>query len=123
MISNISLIKSFGYAYAGILHAARENRNLRLHFLLGALALLLGIIFGLNRFEMIVIVVMTVMVISAEMINTSLEEMTDLITSEHRQEAKIAKDVAAGMVLVVSVGAAIIGAYIFVPYILRLSNF
>jgi diacylglycerol kinase len=61
---------------------------------------------------------MIVLVISAEMINTSIEEMTNLITSEHKREAKIAKDVAAGMVLVVSIGAVIVGLYIFTPYIL-----
>ena len=52
-------------------------------------------------------------------VNTSIEDMTDLITTEHKQEAKTAKDVAAGMVLVTSIGAAVVGAYIFLPYILN----
>ena len=60
------------------------------------------------------------MVICSEMINTSLEEMVNLITNEHRKEAKIAKDVAAGMVLIASIGAIIVGLFIFTPYILRL---
>jgi diacylglycerol kinase len=51
------------------------------------------------------------------MINTSIEEMTNLITREHRKEAKIAKDVAAGMVLVASACAAVVGFIIFLPYI------
>ncbi len=60
------------------------------------------------------------MVIVAEMVNTTIESMVDLITSEWRQNAKVAKDVSAGMVLVSSVFAVIIGIYIFVPKILNL---
>ena len=63
---------------------------------------------------------MIVLVFSAEMVNTALEEMTDLITEEHKQEAKAAKDVAAGMVLVTAIGAIIVGIVIFVPYIIEL---
>lgn len=109
--------KSFGYAFSGIFHAIRENRNFRLQSYIGIGAILAGKILEISRFEMIVVFVLSLMVVSAEMVNSSLEEMTDLITTEHRQEAKIAKDVAAGMVLMVSVGAAIIGIYIFFPYI------
>lgn len=64
--------------------------------------------------------VMILVVISSEMINTSIEQMTDLITKEHREEAGIAKDVAAGMVLVAAVGSVIIGSIIFTPYVLKL---
>jgi diacylglycerol kinase (ATP) len=53
------------------------------------------------------------------MINTSLEEMVNLITQEHRKEAKIAKDVAAGMVLIAAIGSVIVGIFIFAPYILK----
>jgi diacylglycerol kinase (ATP) len=60
------------------------------------------------------------MVITAEMVNSAIEKMVDLITKEHRQEAKIAKDVAAGMVLVTAIAAAIIGTLILFPYILKL---
>ncbi len=112
--------KSFGFAFSGIFHAIRENINFRLQCYVGAGALLAGKILEVSRFEMIVIFVLVLIVVSAEMVNSSLEEMTDLITTEHRQEAKIAKDVAAGMVLLVSFGAAIVGAVIFIPYLLRL---
>jgi undecaprenol kinase len=54
------------------------------------------------------------------MINTSIEEMVNLITTEHRTEAKIAKDVAAGMVLTAVMGSVVLGVYVFAPYILRL---
>lgn len=63
---------------------------------------------------------MILLVISAEMINTSIEEMVNLIANDHRKEAKIAKDVAAGMVLVTALGSIIVGVLIFTPYILKL---
>ncbi len=115
-----SLSQSFGFALSGIAHSIRENRNVKIHIVIGTLVLLASLFLNVRSEEFVDLVVMIVLVIGAEMINTSIEEMTDLITSEHRQEAKIAKDVAAGMVLVVSVGAAIVGVYIFLPYILKL---
>ena len=62
---------------------------------------------------------MIVLVISTEMINASIEQMVNLIVTEHRKEAKIAKDVAAGMVLVASIVSVIVGLLILAPYILR----
>ena len=64
--------------------------------------------------------VMILLVISTEMINSSIEQMTDLITKEHHEEAEIAKDVSAGMVLLTALGSIIVGILIFVPHVLRL---
>ena len=71
-------------------------------------------------FEMGILGLTIMMVISAEMVNSAIEKMVDLITKEHRAEAKIAKDVAAGMVLLTAIAAFIIGSLIFLPYIIRL---
>ena len=120
MIYNKSLIKSFVYAIEGISHALKDNRNLRIHFGVGAIVIFAGIFFKANPFEMGVLGIMIMLVIMAEMINTAIEEMVDLIVSEHRQQAKIAKDVAAGMVLVAVVGSVIAGIFIFAPHILKL---
>lgn len=119
---NKSIIKSFIYAFEGIFYALRDNRNIRAHFIVAILVISVGIFFGVNRFEMGIIGIMILLVIMAEMINTSIEEMVDLIVSEHRQQAKIAKDVAAGMVLIAVVGSVIAGIFIFVPHILKLLN-
>lgn len=119
-MKNHTFVESFGYAINGIRHAIIDNRNIRIHLVIAVFVLLASFYFRLQKDEVVDLVVMIVLVISAEMVNTSLEEMTDLIVSEHRQEAKIAKDVAAGMVLVVSIGAAIVGIYIFLPYILKM---
>ncbi|MBI2614048.1 MAG: diacylglycerol kinase family protein [Candidatus Levybacteria bacterium] len=120
MVYNRSLIKSFGYSLEGVWHALKNNRNLRITFFLASIVILVGLYFHVTSFEMVLLVIAILLVILSEMINTAIEEMVNLITFEHRKEAKIAKDVAAGMVLVAAVGSVIIGLLIFTPYILKL---
>ena len=120
MLKQHTLGESINFAVQGIYHAFRENRNVRIHFAIAALVIIAGIFLGVSRLELIILLVMIILVMSSEMINTSIEEMTDLITTEHKLEAEIAKDVAAGTVLVTSIGAAIVGVIIFLPYVLRL---
>lgn len=117
---NKPLIKSFRYAFEGLFHSVKYNRNLKVHLAAALTVIIAGIFFQVRLFEMEILGVMIMFVILSEMINTSIEEMVDLITAEHRKEAKIAKDVAAGMVLVAVMGAVIIGIIIFSPYILKL---
>lgn len=119
-VYNKSLIKSFGYSLEGLSHAIKQNRNLKIHFFAALIVVLVSLFFHVTAFEMSVLGVTILLVIASEMINTAIEEMVNLITSEHRREAKSAKDVAAGMVLVASIGSVIIGFLIFTPYILRL---
>ncbi len=120
MVEHRTLIKSFQYASEGIWFAVKYNQNLRLHLLAAVFVVILSIIFKVGAFEMGILGVMILLVICTEMINTSIEEMTNLITKEHRAEAKIAKDVSAGMVLLTSVGSVIVGILVFFPYILKL---
>lgn len=117
-----SLLKSFGYALEGIWHALKYNRNLRIAFFAAAVVVLLGLYFQVTSLEMVILVITILLVILSEMINTSLEEMVNLIVNEHRKEAKIAKDVGAGMVLVATIGSVIVGIFIFTPYIFSLFN-
>lgn len=114
------LLQSFKYAISGVLFAVEHNQNIRIHIYFAVLVIAASIFFDVSPFEMGILGIMILLVISTEMINTSLEEMTNLITKEHRQEAKIAKDVGAGMVLVTSTGSVIVGALIFLPHILHL---
>ena len=113
------LHKSFGYAFEGLHYAWSGDQNLRVHFVAALIVLLAAFYFRISAFETSLVVVMIVLVITAEMINTAIEKMTDLITKEHRQEAKIAKDIASAMVLIAAFGATIVGIIIFVPYIVR----
>lgn len=115
MHKNLAL--SFKYAFRGIYFAFRDNLNLKIHLTFAIVVILLSIYLNVSHLERVILGLMILMVMAAEMINTSIEEMVDLITSEHREQAKIAKDVAAGMVLLTAVGAIIVGIMIFVPYI------
>ena len=120
MIDLQRLRKSFGYAFAGISYSFKENQNIKIHIISGILVLFFGLILGLTKYEMFSVGLLIVLVISAEMINTSIEEVVDLLVNEHRLEAKIAKDVGAGMVLLVSIFAFIAGVFIFAPHIILL---
>jgi len=120
MLSHRSLFKSFEYSFEGLVHAIRENQNMRIHIAIAVIVIIVGLVLEVSPFEMGILAVMILLVLMAEMINTALEEMVDLIVTEHRRQAKIAKDVASGMVLVATIGAAIVGIFIFTPYLLRL---
>lgn len=110
---------SFKNAFAGLSWALRTQPNFRIHITFSIIALLTGWYLGITRIEMTIIVLTVVLGLSAEMINTSIEAMTDLVTREWREEAKVTKDVSAGMMLTVAVGAVIVALCIFVPYLQR----
>lgn len=109
---------SFKTAIAGISWAVRTQPNFRVHLVLSMLALLGGWFFQVSTMEMLILIFTIVLGLSAEMVNTAIESMTDLITREYRAEAKIAKDVSAGMMLITAVGALVVAAVIFLPRIL-----
>ena len=111
--------KSFQYAFAGVMWGLKYNQNLRFHFFAAFCVIILSIYFHINAFEMGVLGVMILVVVVTEMINTVIEEMVDLITKEHREQARIAKDVAAGMVLVSAAGSIIVGFLVFAPHIYK----
>jgi len=112
--------KSFKYAFEGIHYAFKNDQNLIAHIAVAFLVINFSIVLHVTPFEMAILGLTIMMVIVAEMVNSAIEKMVDLITKEHRMEAKIAKDVAAGMVLLTAIAAAVIGTLIFLPYVLRL---
>jgi diacylglycerol kinase (ATP) len=111
---------SFQYAFEGLLWAVRTQPNFRIHLLLSAGALGLGFFLGITRLEMLIIVFTILLGLMTEMINTAIESVTDLVTREWRTEAKIAKDVSAGMMVLVAFGALIVAIAIFGPYLAAL---
>lgn len=120
MVSIRLLRKSFGHAIDGLIIALEENQNLRIHFIIAVFVMIASLLLQIDRFEMGILGVMILLVISTEMLNTSVEKIVDLITKEHHKEAKFAKDVAAGMVLINAIGSVIVGSVIFIPHILSL---
>lgn len=120
MLDYPRLIRSFRFAFAGITYAIQYNQNVRIHISVAVLVVVTSIIFQVNPYEMGILGVMILLVIATEMVNTAIEQMVNLITNDHKKEAKIAKDVSAGMVLLTAIGSVIVGILIFVPHIVRL---
>lgn len=112
------LINSFKYAISGIITSFKTERNMKIHILVMILVIIAGIIFKLSLLDWIILVIMFGLVISAELFNTAIETTIDMITKEKNEKAKIAKDVAAGAVLVLAIVSVIVGLIIFIPKIL-----
>ncbi|WAM30685.1 diacylglycerol kinase [Caldicellulosiruptor naganoensis] len=108
-----TLIESFDNAINGIIVAFKTQRNMRIHFLIAFLVLLFTIVFKLNKIETIIILICIGLVITAELINTAIENTIDLIAKDFETKAKIAKDVAAGAVLVTALLVLTIGYFLF----------
>jgi diacylglycerol kinase (ATP) len=106
-------LDSFRHAAEGIAHALRTQRNMRAHLILLVLVLLAGLLYRLSPVEMAVLVFTAALVLVTEMVNTAVETVTDMITQEWHPAAKVAKDVAAGAVLVAAVAAVFVGAVLF----------
>ena len=109
-------IKSANFAIEGILHGARHQRHLRYHFFSAAIVLFTAYLLGLSRSEFLLISLAVIIVLSAEMLNTAIEAVVDLLSPEYAEKARIAKDIAAGAVLITAFGAAVIGYVILFPY-------
>ena len=101
--------RSFQHAYQGIVSAVRTQRNLRFHFFAALGVLVASLILGVSGLELAVLVLTIGFIFVVEMLNTALEFVVDLVTTEYHPLAKLAKDVSAGAVLVSSVGAVLVG--------------
>ncbi len=108
------------HAMEGILHAAKTQRHLQFHLLAAFAVLLCCFAIGLDKYEFAAIALAIIGVIVAEMFNSALEAAVDLITLERKPLARIAKDMAAGAVLISVVGALVIGSMILGPHLVRI---
>ena len=107
------LYKSFGYAFEGIFTCIRNERNIKIHCTVAIL-----VVIALT--EWCICLTLFGLVIALELVNTAIESVVDLVTTERKPLAKTAKDTAAGAVLVAAIMAAIVGLIIFVPRIVSL---
>lgn len=112
-----NIINSFKYAFEGIFSGLKTERNLKIHFSIMILVIILGIILKISKVEWMICIILFGLVISLELVNTAIENTVDLITEEKNPKAKISKDVAAGAVLVSAISSFIIGLIIFIPKI------
>jgi len=112
-------IKSANFAIEGILHAAGSQRHVRYHFYSAAAALILSYVLGISRTEFLLVSLAVIIVLLAELLNTAVEAVVDLLSPEHSEKGRIAKDVAAGAVFITAFGAAVIGYLILSPPLFR----
>lgn len=110
-------LMSFKYAIAGILKTIKDERNIKIHILAVIVVIIMGAIYKISPLEWIVCIILFGLVISSEIINTSIEHTVDLITKEENELAKLAKDAAAGAVLVNALVSIIIAGIIWIPKI------
>jgi len=102
-------IKSANHAIDGILHAAKTQRHMRYHLYASVIILITAFVLGVRGTDFVLLVILATLVISVEMINTSVEIITDILFKEYDPRAKAIKDTAAGAVLITAIGAVIIG--------------
>jgi diacylglycerol kinase len=114
-----SLIKSFKNALNGIVFVFRTQRNFKIQLACLLIVLIVAFVFELTLFEIAIIVFAGGMVLVGEMMNTGIEKLVDLINPEYHPLARKAKDVSAGVVLVSSLLAAMLGLLIFIPRIIE----
>ena len=108
-----SLIESFNYAVSGIIYTLKTERNMRIHFVISIIVILLSLFFDFSRGELLLLFFTISLVFITEMINTAIERTIDLITEDFHPLARIAKDVAAGGVLIAAINSLIVGYLLF----------
>lgn len=114
------LTSSLSYAKEGILYAYKNEQSLTIHAIITALVLIAGIIFKISLIEWMIVIFCIGLVLAFELVNTSIEAVVDLATSEIKPLAKVAKDVAAGVSVVFSITTIIIGIMIFLPKVIEI---
>jgi diacylglycerol kinase (ATP) len=117
-----SVLESFNFAFEGIIHVLRTQRNMRIHFAVAAAVLIAALWTGVDKIELIALLLAISFVLIAEMINTALEAGIDVATTSFDPLAKLAKDIAAGAVLISTVNAVAIGYLIFSDQIVDRSS-
>ncbi len=107
------LLNSINHAFTGIVHAFKTEGNMKIHVIVALLTVIAGVMTHCTRYEMIALSITITFVLLAEMLNTAIEAVVDLVTDRFHELAKIAKNVAAGAVLIAALNALIVGYLVF----------
>lgn len=113
------LIRSFSHAIKGILFTLRSERNFQVEVMVAGVVFFLMLLLPLSRLEDIMLVVAVIAVLVLELINTAIERIMDILKPRVHPYARVVKDVMAGAVFIVSLGAFFLGVIIFLPYFFR----
>jgi len=109
----MNLVESFNCAIEGFIYVIKTQKNMRIHFLLAVLMLLLAVYLDVGRSDILVLALTISLVLIAEMVNTALELTVDMVSDSYHHIARIIKDIAAGAVLISSINAILVGYIIF----------
>ena len=112
------LKKSFGCAFKGIDDVISNEPNMKIHVSVAILVVIMAFLLKISMIEWIILVLLIGLVLAAEVINTTIENLVDMYTKDYNERAKVVKDTAAGTVLILAITAVIIGLMIFVPKII-----
>lgn len=112
------LTNSFKYAFEGLMTSFKTERNMKIHIAIMLLVILAGAFFRISVQEWITCIILFAIVIAGELFNTAIETIVDMVMPYKNEKAKKAKDISASAVLVLSIGAAIVGLIIFIPKII-----
>lgn len=113
------LIKSFNDAINGIVASIKAERNMKIHYFMAIIVIIASLFFNFSRTEFLILLLSISLVLVLELMNTAIEETIDMITEDYHPKAKIAKDVAAGAVLIAAVNSLMVGYLLFFD---RLNN-
>lgn len=116
------LHRSFGYAFAGIFAGIRKERNMKIHCAAAVAVTAAGLFFRIAVWEWCVCFLLFGLIMALELVNTAVEAVVDLVTEERKPLAKLAKDTAAGAVLIAALMAAAVGVLIFLPRLLAFAG-
>ena len=114
----MKLLRSFYYAWSGIVYCGKTQPNFRIHLGVLAAVIVSGVFFKLSKTEWLSIIVCSILVLVFEMINTAIEYLCDLVTTEFHPGIKTIKDLSAGAVLICAAGTVLTGLIIFIPKII-----
>jgi diacylglycerol kinase len=116
----MSLLRSFHYASRGLGLVLARERNARIHLLAAAAALVAAVLLGLNRIEIALVIITIALVLAAEVVNTAVERLLDLMHPEASERVRVIKDMSAAAVLVTALGALVVAGLLFVPRLVDL---
>jgi len=112
--------QAFAYAFVGIKESIKKGRNLKIHLSLALTVVFLGLFLGITRIEWLILILTITTVLAAEIFNSVLEDQCDLLKEENHlkyERTKFIRDASAGAVLILALGAALVGCLIFLPYL------
>ncbi len=112
-------LRSFGYAWKGIRCCVGKEQNLSFHLIAMVVTVIAGFLLEITRIDWMIVILCIGVVIAAELFNSAIEKLVDLVSPERHPIAGQVKDIAAGAVLVCAATAAIIGLIVFIPYLTR----